>query len=51
METKKIALLKGRKIRKTLFQNEWWLSIVDVCEALEDCIDPGVLEEIKTKVN
>ena len=41
METTKIALFKGRKIRKTLFQNEWWFSIVDVCEALADSIDPG----------
>ena len=36
METTKIALFKGRKIRKTLFQNEWWFSVVDVVEALTD---------------
>lgn len=34
METTKIALFKGKKIRKTLFQNEWWFSVVDVMEAL-----------------
>jgi len=29
-----IALFKGKKIRKTIHENEWWFSIVDVCEAL-----------------
>lgn len=41
METTKIALFKGRKIRKTLHNNEWWFSVVDVCKALVDSIDPG----------
>ncbi len=36
METTKIALFKGKKIRKTLYQNEWWFSVVDVVEALTD---------------
>ena len=40
METTKIALFKGRKIRKTLHQNEWWFSIVDVVEALTDTDRP-----------
>ena len=41
METTKIALFKGRKIRKTLHKNEWWFSVVDICEALVDSIDSG----------
>jgi prophage antirepressor-like protein len=41
METTKIALFKGRKIRKMLFKNEWWFSVVDVCEVLTDSIDAG----------
>jgi hypothetical protein len=41
METTKIALFKGKEIRKTLYQNEWWFSVVDVCEALTDSIDAG----------
>ena len=41
METTKIALFKGKKIRKTIHENEWWFSVVDVCEALTDSIDPG----------
>jgi DNA-damage-inducible protein D len=33
METK-IAVFKGKSIRKTLFNNEWWFSIIDIVEAL-----------------
>lgn len=40
METTKIALFKGKKIRKTLSQNEWWFSVVDVVLALTDSTDP-----------
>lgn len=39
METTKIALFKGRKIRKTIYQNEWWFSVVDVVQALTNQID------------
>ena len=33
-ETTKIALFKGKKIRKIIHNNEWWFSIVDVIEVL-----------------
>lgn len=36
-----IALFKDRKIRKTLYNKEWWFSIVDVVEALVDSADAG----------
>ncbi|MEI6042292.1 MAG: Bro-N domain-containing protein [bacterium] len=39
METTKISLFKGKKIRKTLFQNEWWFSVTDVILALTDSAD------------
>ncbi|MBU3978510.1 Bro-N domain-containing protein [Patescibacteria group bacterium] len=42
METIKIALFKGKKIRKTLFQNEWWFSVINVVEALTDSERPSV---------
>jgi hypothetical protein len=42
METTKIALFKGKEIRKTLYQNEWWFSVVDVVEALTDSDRPSV---------
>lgn len=32
----KIALFKGKKIRKTFHENEWWFSIIDVVEVLTD---------------
>jgi hypothetical protein len=41
METTKIALFKGKKIRKTLFQNEWWFSVIDIIEALTDSTQPS----------
>ena len=39
--TTKIALFKGRKVRKTIYQNEWWFSVVDVCQALTESVDAG----------
>jgi len=37
----KIAIFKGKKIRKTIFDNEWWFSVVDVVEALTDSLNPN----------
>lgn len=34
-----IALFKGKTIRKTLFQKEWWFSVVDVVQVLTDQLD------------
>ena len=36
----KIALFKGKQIRKIIHQNEWWFSVSDVVEALTDSSDP-----------
>jgi len=36
-----IAIFKGEKIRRTLFQNEWWFSVVDACGVLTDSVDAG----------
>ncbi|MDO8452385.1 MAG: Bro-N domain-containing protein, partial [bacterium] len=33
-ESTKLAVFKGKGIRKTIYKNEWWFSIVDVVEAL-----------------
>jgi DNA-damage-inducible protein D len=41
METTKIALFKGKKIRKTIHNDEWWFVINDVIEALTDSRDPA----------
>ncbi|MEK7644469.1 MAG: Bro-N domain-containing protein [Patescibacteria group bacterium] len=40
MEDTRIALFKGKQVRKVLFQNEWWFSVVDVVSALTDSADP-----------
>ncbi|MDH4330537.1 MAG: Bro-N domain-containing protein [Candidatus Moranbacteria bacterium] len=37
----KLALFKGKKIRKTIYNNEWWFSVVDVCGALTESADSG----------
>jgi len=34
MESTKIAVFKGKQIRKTIHNNEWWFSITDIVEAL-----------------
>jgi len=39
--TTKIAIFKGKKVRKTIHKNEWWFSIVDVCGVLTESIDAG----------
>jgi len=39
MKTASIALFRGKKIRKTIHQNEWWFSVIDVVEALTDSVN------------
>src|SRR3972149_3454255 len=40
METTKIAVFKGKQVRKTIHKDEWWFSIVDIIEALTDSDNP-----------
>lgn len=39
METIKISLFKGKKIRKILFRGEWWFSVVDIIQVLTDSVN------------
>lgn len=39
IKTTKIALFKGKKIRKTIHNGEWWFSVVDVIKVLTDEVD------------
>ncbi len=49
--TTKIAIFKGKEIRKIIFQNEWWFSMVDVVEALTESAKPRVYwNAMKTRV-
>src|SRR3990172_4329713 len=46
----KIAIFKGKKIRKTLHNNEWWFVIVDVIAALTDSLQPeGYLKDMRRR--
>ena len=40
MGTNKIALFKGKQIRKTIYQKEWWFVVEDVVLGLIDSSDP-----------
>ena len=40
METS-MAVFRGKEIRKTIHNNEWWFSVVDVCDVLTKSTDPG----------
>jgi len=39
-ELKQIALFRGKKIRKIIYQKEWWFSVVDICAVLSDSPTP-----------
>jgi prophage antirepressor-like protein len=47
----KIAVFRNKKIRKAIYKNEWWFSVVDVVEALTDSNKPRVYwNAMKTRV-
>jgi prophage antirepressor-like protein len=38
----RIAIFRNKKIRKVIYKNEWWFSVVDVVWALTDSAKPRV---------
>jgi hypothetical protein len=48
-DTTKIALFKGRKIRKVFYRSEWWFSVVDVVGALTESANPQVYWRVLKK--
>ena len=36
----RIALFKGKEIRKIIYNDEWWFSVVDIIEVLTDSKNP-----------
>ena len=51
-EINKIAIFRNKEIRKTIHRNEWWFSVVDVCEALTDSVDAGAYwRKLKQRLN
>ena len=51
MEDTKIVLFKNKQVRKTLYQNEWWFSVVDVVQALTDQIDDEIARKYWNKLS
>ena len=50
METPKIAVFKGQKIRKIVHKNEWWFVIVDVVAALTGSVRPeGYITDMRRR--
>jgi len=47
---KSIAVFRGKEIRKTIHNNEWWFVIVDVVSALTDSINPsGYIKDMRRR--
>jgi prophage antirepressor-like protein len=40
-ENTKLAFFKGKQVRKTIFNGEWWFVINDVVELLTNSNDPA----------
>lgn len=52
MTETRIAIFKGKNIRKIIYQNGWWFSVIDVCEALTDSVDAGAYwRKLKQRLN
>lgn len=50
MTSTQIALFKGKKIRKTIHNNEWWFVIVDIVQALTDSVQPdGYIKDMRRR--
>ncbi len=50
-ENTKIAIFKGKEIRKIIHKNEWWFSVVDTVEVLTNSTKPRVYwNAMKTRV-
>ena len=46
----KIAIFRQKKIRRTIYKNEWWFVIVDVVAVLTDSVQPdGYLKDMRRR--
>ena len=46
----KLVVFKGKEIRRTLHNNEWWFAIVDVVSVLTDSVDPsGYIKDMRRR--
>lgn len=47
-----LALFQGKQIRRTIYRNEWWFSVIDVISALTDSSIPKrYWSDLKIKLN
>lgn len=52
MENTKISIFKGKKVRRVIYRNEWWFSVVDVIEVLTGTERPRKYwRDLKTKLS
>ena len=50
ISTTKIALFKGKEVRRTIHNNEWWFVIVDVVSVLTDSVQPsGYIKDMRRR--
>ncbi len=42
-----VVLFKEKPIRRTWSHNEWWFSVVDVCQVLVDSADAGAYDRAR----
>jgi len=50
MEEKALVIFQGTKVRRTWFNDEWWLVAVDIIQALTDSKDPsGYLKDMRRR--
>ncbi|MDT3740109.1 MAG: Bro-N domain-containing protein [Candidatus Kapabacteria bacterium] len=48
----KLAIFRGKEIRKTIHNNEWWFSVADVCRVLTESADAGAYwRKLKQRLN
>ncbi len=52
MTETQLAVFKGKQIRKTIHNKEWFFSIVDICESLTESTDAGAYwRKLKQRLN
>jgi len=50
MTDTQLAVFKGKQIRRTLHNNEWWFVIADVVSVLTDSVDPaGYIKDMRRR--
>jgi DNA-damage-inducible protein D len=48
----KLAVFKGKGIRRTLYNNEWWFSVSDIVEILTETVNSsGYIKKMRKRDN